>query len=220
MGVPKYLNIKKQLLKEIVKQPADTPIESERDLAEKYDASRMTVRNAVNELVHEGYLYRNKNKGTFVADKQYNHKEGPFGDLFGNDELEYTIIYYNVKSIPEMAPRLHLNSDDSILRIVRISKKEEIPVSVDEIYFDYGCINKEDIRNIYRLMNLDAYAQNGKVVQKLFPSLIPDQYANLLNMEQDTPVLLIESMIYTVNSKPSICVRSYRTTDEPITVIV
>ena len=41
-------------------------IESENVLKEMYNVSRMTVRQALNNLVRDGYLYRHKGKGTFV----------------------------------------------------------------------------------------------------------------------------------------------------------
>lgn len=69
LATPLYLEIKQWLIKEIENTPINSPIPSERELSKMFHASRMTVRNAVNELVAEGFLYRNKNKGTFVADR-------------------------------------------------------------------------------------------------------------------------------------------------------
>ena len=40
---------------------------SESELMNKYDLSRITVRNACNHLVKEGILYRVAGKGTFVS---------------------------------------------------------------------------------------------------------------------------------------------------------
>mgnify|MGYP002228045402 CR=1 FL=1 len=60
MAAPIYLKIKERLMEDIRDKSVSTPIDSERELAVKFDVSRMTVRRAVNELVAEGYLYRNK----------------------------------------------------------------------------------------------------------------------------------------------------------------
>ena len=62
MAAPIYLKIKERLMEDIRDKSVSTPIDSERELAVKFDVSRMTVRRAVNELVAEGYLYRNKNR--------------------------------------------------------------------------------------------------------------------------------------------------------------
>lgn len=43
-------------------------IPSGAELCEAFDVSRTVVRQALNELVHEGVLYRRRGKGTFVAE--------------------------------------------------------------------------------------------------------------------------------------------------------
>lgn len=45
-------------------------IPSEKEYTEKYGISRMTVRQAISNLVNGGYLYRQRGKGTFVAEQK------------------------------------------------------------------------------------------------------------------------------------------------------
>jgi GntR family transcriptional regulator len=67
--VPKYLQLRESLLDLIEgsELPVDAPIPSERELCQRYGLSRMTVRQAVDQLVSEGRLHRVPGKGTFVA---------------------------------------------------------------------------------------------------------------------------------------------------------
>jgi GntR family transcriptional regulator len=65
---PKYRQLREILLDLIAAElDFDAPIPSERDLAKRFGLSRMTARQAVDELVAEGRLYRVTAKGTFVA---------------------------------------------------------------------------------------------------------------------------------------------------------
>lgn len=69
---PKYLKLKEYIIGMIDSQnlkPGEM-IYSENELAEKFGISRHTVRQALSELVNEGWLYKEQGKGTFV-DKRY-----------------------------------------------------------------------------------------------------------------------------------------------------
>ncbi len=58
--VPKYFQLRAILLDliESAELPVDAPIPSERELCVRYELSRMTVRQGVDQLVSEGRLYR------------------------------------------------------------------------------------------------------------------------------------------------------------------
>lgn len=46
-----------------------SPLPSELKLAENFGVSRMTIRQAVSEIVRSGYLYRKQGKGTFIKNR-------------------------------------------------------------------------------------------------------------------------------------------------------
>ncbi len=65
---PKYQKLKEYLIDTIKSnqlKPGER-IYSENELAEKFEISRHTVRQAIGELASEGWLYREQGKGTFV----------------------------------------------------------------------------------------------------------------------------------------------------------
>ena len=67
--IPMYYQLKNIILKAINDEslkPGDM-IPTELEFSDMFDISRTTIRQAIGELVMEGYLYRVKSKGTFVA---------------------------------------------------------------------------------------------------------------------------------------------------------
>ncbi|ANX01190.1 GntR family transcriptional regulator [Thermoclostridium stercorarium subsp. leptospartum DSM 9219] len=68
-NIPLYCQLKNIILEKIEsgEYKEDTKIPSEQELCEQYNISRPTVRQAINELTSNGYLYKLKGKGTFVA---------------------------------------------------------------------------------------------------------------------------------------------------------
>lgn len=68
-NVPLYSQLKNIIIEKIEngQYPPDSKIPSEQELCELYGISRPTVRQAVSELTNNGYLYKEKGKGTFVS---------------------------------------------------------------------------------------------------------------------------------------------------------
>ena len=68
-SVPLYRQLKDKILSDISsgKLAEGEKIPTEIELSELYNISRITVRNAVKELVAEGYLVKKQGKGTFVC---------------------------------------------------------------------------------------------------------------------------------------------------------
>ena len=68
-NVPLYSQLKNLIIQKIEsgEYPVESKIPSEQELCEQYDISRPTVRQAVSELTNNGYLYKEKGKGTYVA---------------------------------------------------------------------------------------------------------------------------------------------------------
>lgn len=76
LSEPKYIIIKKDLLRKIKRQTyvLGSKIPSEAELRQQYDVSRHTIRQAIGELVNEGYLVKKQGSGTFVSDNYKNNR--------------------------------------------------------------------------------------------------------------------------------------------------
>ena len=87
MSSPIYIRIHNDLKESIEKgkwQVGDR-IPAERELAEKYGVSRMTLRQAVQTLVDEGILERRVGSGTFVARKKVQEKMSGTTSFYATD---------------------------------------------------------------------------------------------------------------------------------------
>lgn len=69
--VPKYAYIKMSLINRIKsgELAVGNKIETESDLGKAYNCSRLTVRRAMEELYHEGFIYRIQGLGSFVKER-------------------------------------------------------------------------------------------------------------------------------------------------------
>jgi GntR family transcriptional regulator len=67
-AIPKHEQLRTILLRKCTQelQPGDL-MTSERNLMQDYGVSRITVREAIGQLVNDGHLVRVRGKGTFVA---------------------------------------------------------------------------------------------------------------------------------------------------------
>ena len=68
-NIPLYCQLKNIIIEKIEdgEYAEDTKIPSEQEFCELYKISRPTVRQAISELTNNGYLYKVKGRGTFVA---------------------------------------------------------------------------------------------------------------------------------------------------------
>lgn len=67
--IPMYQQIERDLRVAILegKLKQGDMVPSETELAARYKVTRMTVRQAINNLLVDGYIYRHKGRGTFVT---------------------------------------------------------------------------------------------------------------------------------------------------------
>lgn len=240
MSVPIYRKIKDLILKEIEEKATNSPIDSEREMAVKYDASRMTVRNAINELVEEGFLYREKNRGTFVADQKLLKKNTATHSLQTEELTDFNILYFGpMEAGADIAERLEVKADEKVLRIVRLNtvstqirSAEEIakdkesvvrfntmnnrPLSVEEVYFVQKDIPEEDLNNLAKLLDMNIYISEGSLTQRFIPIIVPVKYANLLRLKLTTPIIMIDSIIISKNGKPMVYIKAYNNPIEKV----
>lgn len=211
MEQPIYQKIIEQLKQEIDQLPANTAIPSERELAEQYQASRMTVRKAIRKLVEEGYLYREDKKGTFVADQKL-HKHSTVTNMMEElvSQENKQIIYFDVKTeVKDIAQVLEITEQDRFVRIVRVNKADSLTESIEEIYIVHKMLQVKDMPDIKEILASTGKIKTGSIKQEFIPMIVPVQYARFLGLQINTPIIMVESTIYTKEGRVYAFVRTY-----------
>ena len=207
MSVPLYQYIKEQLIEIIQDQAANTPVQSERNLAMEFRASRMTVRRAINELVDEGYLYRDANKGTFVSDQSLLKRN----TLVNSDTYSYKTLYFDVKINTEnpMRKKLNARADEAVIHLFRTIKEGELPIGVEEIYIKRSELSDADFANVSKTKKVMDLLGTGTSHYTFIPELVPAKYASLPALRIGTPIIVTECLINTIQGRPLAYLRTY-----------
>lgn len=197
MEKPLYLQLRDSILDEISNQAPNTPIMSERDLALEYGASRMTVRKAIKTLIDEGYLYCDKNKGTFVADTKLRKKNSSSMLFYSKMKKEDTkILHFDIKNTDKkITEKLEIPHTDSFIKIVRLNLDENNPTNLDEIYIARKLVKNFDPSKMEELLDFEEFIMQGAINQSFKPIIVPIEYAKLLGLKINTPIIMIESTI-------------------------
>lgn len=210
MEPPIYQKIINQLKEEIKSMEVNSAIPSERELAQRYTASRMTVRKAILKLVEDGLLYRNGNKGTFVANHKL-HKDSLITSVMEEfrSQIDMHILYYDIKKgDPEITKCLEITDQDNYLRIVRLNKQSKKPTTIEEIYIVQR-LHKQDIYNVNEVLAFSESIETGSICRKFIPMVVPVQYANLLELPIGTPIILTKSTIFTKDGNVYAFIKGY-----------
>lgn len=179
--VPLYFQLKTLILgwiKEGVYCPGDT-IPTENELSAMFDISRTTVRQAITELVREGYLYRIKSKGTFVSKPKVTQRV--LNRYFSHDEA--------------------IRAAGRKMRI-EVLKKEVIPAPrklIDQELVKEG----EKVIHLYRrrfvdgepMARIDSYLSYEKFSHFMEKDLEHNSLLELMNQNPDTCVYKLKRTI-------------------------
>ncbi|WP_022793479.1 GntR family transcriptional regulator [Marinococcus halotolerans] len=191
--------------------PPGYMLPSERIFAEEFDVSRMTVRQAVTELVSEQLLTREKGKGTFVAEHKIEQmlqgltsftEDMKARGMKASSELQL----FQMEEADAATARLLQLKGGSVYRMERLRLADNKPMALENSYLHaemFPGLGKEAASgSIYNRLEQDYGITIGSADQSLEASLASEREAELLGIAPGAPVLLISRTTYTADGEP------------------
>lgn len=214
--VPKYYHLKETILERITTGAwaAGSAIPPEPELCREFGVSRITVRRAIGDLVHEGKLYTIQGKGTFIArpklDERFIHRAfGFFEDMERQGQSLVTrVIQQQVVPAPEaVATYLQISPQTPVHCLVRLRSVQDETVLVSTTYIPEALcpdLVRDDLTggSLYRWLQT-RYGLTVARAERTIESVAAQQReARLLDIALHSPLLLLESVVYLPNGKP------------------
>jgi len=195
-------------------QPGDS-IPTEIEIMNKYAISRATVRQALMQLVNEGYIRRIKAKGTFVnlppARSRFIGTLKGFSEEMKQKGLPHStrVLDKSIMTAPvHVAEKLQIASEGQVFYLKRLRFVQDDPVLIAGSYIPITIcdgIEKEDFENISLYDTLEnKYGLTLHHGRREFEPSMPDskEEAQFLGITIRTPILYVESVVYTENDAP------------------
>lgn len=222
--IPVYFQLKNIISKMIAdgKYAEGSVIPSERELGEILGISRMTVRQALNNLVNEGILYREKGRGTFVAKTKIEQKNiMSFSEIVARKGMTPStkVLYFQKEEatgeIPEM---LELKDNRFVYNVKRLRLANDIPVGIEQAFIpEIHCpgLEKFDLtQSLYRLIR-EQYRHSISYVDNVIEaSKTNKEEKELLGITYNVPVLRVTGVNYTESGLKLFYERSAYRSDE------
>jgi GntR family transcriptional regulator len=209
--LPRYYQLANILREQIAdgKLEAYQPIPSERHLETIYSVSRTTIRQAIDILVRQGFLYREHGRGTFVSPQKlqkgiseltsFTEDMRQRGLTPGQKILEIGYV------LPPEKVRQHLElpkDSGQVLFIERIRLGDGVPMGLQTSYYclaDQQTITREELEengSIYMILQEKFHLIPTEADETLEVTLATPHEAALLQIEPGSPLLLSERTTY------------------------
>ena len=194
--------------------PPGHQLPGEADLCQAFDVSRTVIRQALQELEYKGLIYKEKGRGTFVAEPKIH--EGLFQELTGfyqdmvakgHRPMTDVLKQEKVLATKKVAAFLDLTPGAHVIQIDRLRYINQEPIVYVTTYLPFDlCPALLDVD----LSNQSLYAylerEHGLLIasgKRFLEAVIANQLeAELLQIDIGAPLLLLNSISYLPNGQP------------------
>jgi GntR family transcriptional regulator len=215
-STPLYLQLAARLREQIAQGEfaAGEALPSERDLCAHTQASRVTVRKAIQQLVEEGLLSRRHGSGTFVT--QRIEAPGSFLSSFSEDaksrgEASDTIWLLRAEDVAseEEARLLEISEGAAVLRFSRVRLSGGEPLAIENATIPAVMMPALDAVGPSLYKALESVGNRPVTgTQRVRAALAGASDASLLTIDEKAPILRLERLTRRADGKPVELTRS------------
>lgn len=205
---PLYLQLMNILIEMIEnKLTEDEKLLSEREICDIYNVSRTTVRQAMDELEKEGYIYKIHGKGTFVSSKRMNQDLISFYSF--TEEMKKlnkvpsseVIGFEIVQADEKICSIFKIEKDDLLYKISRIRKADGLPMMYENTYLPFNRFNgltkiQLEENPMYDVL-LKCFNAKITLAEEYFMPILTNKLESIyLDIKEGSPSLKIERFTY------------------------
>lgn len=201
---------------------AGDAIPTEQELVESYGLSRTTVRQAINQLVHQGILQKVRGSGTFVTKTMLPldlHNFTSFTeDMKARGRAPSSKVLYVGSTRAESAVLKALDTENPVLKIERLRLADGKPMGVHTSYLPgHYRITAERLKrdeSLYVIFTRDYHIHLVAADEVLEATAADEHIAELLDVAVGSPVLRIERVSFDDRSRAQEYVVMHYRSDE------
>jgi GntR family transcriptional regulator len=188
---------------------AHQSIPSERQLETIYSVSRTTIRQAIDLLVRQGFLYREHGRGTFVSPQKLQKGISELTSFSEDMKQRGFVPGQKILEIGFVEPgekiRQHLELSEEVERVLRIERLrlgDGTPMGIQTSFLNLPegqTITRQELEaggSIYKLVQEKFHLIPTEADETLEVTLATPREASLLQMEAGSPLLLSERTTY------------------------
>ncbi len=214
--VPLHVQVKQALKDRIVRRTwkSGDLVPGDLELCDQFGVSRTTVRQALAELAREGWVVRERGRGTFVAplkltERAVERLSGFFEDMVA---LGYPpvsqVLRQQVRAADEqVAAWLDLKPGERVVEIERLRFVEDEPVVLTTTHVPQALapgLETADLtrRSLYEYLETECHLTLARG-RRTFEAVAADAgQARLLNIRQGAPLVFLRSVSYLADGRP------------------
>ncbi len=193
-------------------QPGDR-IPSENELNRMYGISRMTARGVLNTLTNDGLVFRVPGKGTFVSSPKIETASPAYSGIreqlegMGLETETKLLSASKIKAPTKIAKHLHISTDDDVYEIRRVRYVKGSPISLHTSWvpaelapdlIQHDTVN----RQLCKVLGEEYDLQMSLTEEQLESTVLSGEEADLLELAEGRPVLLLQDILYDQNEHP------------------